>query len=74
MVLDVGVSGGGGYFMSGFPGGAGAGIVCRGFRGEMVFYVRVSVGGILFCVPQSDPCSAHRLHKCVHGTGSKDPG
>ena len=25
-------------------------------------------------LPQSDPCSARRLHRCAHETRSKDPG
>ena len=39
--------------------------------------VRVAAGAVVYFisgVPQSDPCSAHRLHRYAHETRSKDPG
>ena len=40
--------------------------------------LRESAVGVIECLtpvlPQSDPCSVHRLHRYAHETRSKDPG
>ena len=36
-----------------------------------------AVGAVVYLtsvLPQSDPCSVHRLHRCAHETMLKDPG